>query len=210
MKVNISGVVAENRTPISLVGSSLGTQFFQIESREAFPKFAEKKHEVEMAGNVELIVNRSPLRYRMVGKDILNISVEENLAGQPVLVINKHKDNDIESDVTIPISSNATAYSEFSRDAIGQALKGDKSKIFADPEKLAHILNDLNREEISRIEATISFLEKAKQGCIGAMSENTKKASDYKNEIIGSQNIKPETSTRESGVDGLVVNIHED
>ena len=210
MKVNISGVVAENRTPISLVGSSLGTQFFQIESREAFPKFAEKKHEVEMAGNVELIVNRSPLRYRMVGKDILNISVEENLAGQPVLVINKHKDNDIESDVTIPISSNATAYSEFSRDAIGQALKGDKSKIFADPEKLAHILNDLNREEISRIEATNSFLEKAKQGCIGAMSENTKKASDYKNEIIGSQNIKPENSTRESGVDGLVVNIHED
>lgn len=210
MKVNISGVVAENRTPISIVGSSLGTQFFQIESREAFPKFAEKKREVEMAGNVELIVNRSPLRYRMVGKDILNISIEENLAGQPVLVINKHKDNDIESDVTIPISSNTTAYSEFSRDAIGQALKGDKSKIFADPEKLAHILNDLNREEISRIEATISFLEKAKQGCIGAMSENTKKASDYKNEIIGSQNIKQENSTREGGVDGLVVNIHED
>lgn len=205
--INLSSVVSQNRVTLSTVGSALGTQFFQIESREAWPKFAEKKREVEINGNVELIPNRSPLRYRMVGKDVLNVSVEENLAGQPVLIINKHKDNDLEADVVIPISQNTSNYSDLTKDAIKQALQGDKSKIFSDPEKLANVLNDLNREEIKRIEAVIAFLEKAKQGCQCAISENTKKATDYKNELT---HTTISSTTDNSGVDGLIVNVSEE
>lgn len=213
VEVNLQTVVANNRAPISLMGSGLGTQFFQVDPRESWPNHAEDKARVIAEGNVELIVNRSPMRYRMVGKDIMNVSIETNVSGQAVLVINKHADNCLEADVTIPIGKDMSKCSAITKEALKQALHGDKSKIFADPQKLATVLNDLNRQEIARIDGLINILQKAKQGCESAITENEKKATDYKAEVVKSEpqiDLTGNGCQRAAGLDGVVVNVHTD
>ena len=53
-------VVANNRKPVSILGSFLGTQYYKPEARATWPDFERVKMNVEQAGNVDLIVNRTP------------------------------------------------------------------------------------------------------------------------------------------------------
>jgi predicted DNA-binding protein YlxM (UPF0122 family) len=207
MELNIQTqtTIAQNRAILSVMGSSLGKQIYQVSPRESFPDHAKKVAAIAAAGNVELTVNRTPMRYHMFGIDVANVSVEENVANQTVLLINKKDDGT--ADITLPISNDMTKYSDVTKDAIKQAIKGDKTKVFANPAKLAMFLNEINRAEISRIEKLIEALEKAKQGIKSAIAENEKKSADYDREIADSTPKVDLTVNTDSGVQ---VNISTD
>lgn len=205
MEVNIQTTIAQNRAILSTMGSTLGKQIYQVSPRESFPDHAKKVAAIAAAGNVELTVNRTPMRYHMFGIDVANVSVEENVANQPVVLINKKDDGT--ADISIPISNDMTKYSDVTKDAIKQAIKGDKTKVFANPAKLTTFLNEINRAEVSRIENLIKDLEKAKQGIVSAIAENEKKSAAYDREIADSTPKVDLTVNTDSGVQ---VNISTD
>lgn len=179
--INISTSVAANRAMLSIMGSGLGHQFFQISPREAFPEYKKKIASVAEGGNVEICLNRTPMRYHIFSHDIINVGVEENIAGQPIVYINKRAEG--QYDVAIPFTNDMTKYSDVTVDGIKQAIKGDKTKIFANPKKLSSFLNELNKVEADRCRALIKELEKAIQGCESAIVENEKKAAEYERQL---------------------------
>ena len=85
MNINISTTVANNRTPISMIGSNLGKQFFQVEVRDCWPNFEAEKNAVQMENNQKLILNRSPHRYCIKSKDILSIALGTDVTDNPVV-----------------------------------------------------------------------------------------------------------------------------
>jgi hypothetical protein len=177
-----SGVIASNRKPISIVGSNLGGQYFNASAREAWPNYAEEKLNVEKGNNVELILNRSPRRYRMKGYDITSVIIAKDATGADKVFINK----DQESEVSIPIAAGMEKIGFVTDDAIARALRGDKSMIFANAEKLAQQLNNYNMDEIHRLKAIIDRCNRMIQQIESSVAENNKKVNDYKRELLSS------------------------
>jgi hypothetical protein len=177
-----SGVIASNRKPISIVGSNLGGQYFNASAREAWPNYAEEKLNVEKGNNVELILNRSPRRYRMKGYDITSVIIAKDATGADKVFINK----DQESEVSIPIAAGMEKVGFVTDDAIARALRGDKSMIFANAEKLAQQLNNYNMDEIHRLKAIIDRCNRMIQQIESSVAENNKKVNDYKRELLSS------------------------
>lgn len=183
-EVNLS-VVAENCVPVSNMGSMLGKKFFQVETRVYDPEYKKVIAEATQNKNATLTLNRVPMRYCITGTRILDVSLEPGLIeGTTVLRINKHEDGS--ADITIPVDHDMDKYSQVTREAIREALNGDKSKIFANPAKLAAVLNELNLIEVRNLEAVKAVCEKAIQQCRSAISANDKKVSTYNAEIEGS------------------------
>lgn len=177
-----SGIIASNRKPISIVGSNLGGQYFNTSAREAWPNYAEEKLNVEKGNNVELILNRSPRRYRMKGYDITSVIIAKDATGADKVFINK----DQESEVSIPIAAGMEKVGFVTDDAIARALRGDKSMIFANAEKLAQQLNNYNMDEIHRLKAIIDRCNRMIQQIESSVAENNKKVNDYKRELLSS------------------------
>lgn len=183
MKINVeSDVIASNRKPISIVGSNLGGQYFNASAREAWPNYAEEKLNVEKGNNVELILNRSPRRYRMKGYDITSVIIAKDATGADKVFINK----DEESEVSIPIAAGMEKVGFVTDDAIARALRGDRSMIFANAEKLAQQLNNYNMDEIHRLKAIIDRCNRMIQQIESSVAENNKKVNDYKRELLSS------------------------
>lgn len=201
---NIDVVIAQNRGTLGIMGSTLGKQVFQVNPRESFPEFEKTKASVAAAGNQDLITNRTPMRYHIFGVDVHNVAVEENIAGQAVVLINKREDGT--SDISIPISGDMNKFSNITKEAIKQAIKGDKTKVFANPKKLAAFLNEINNAEVTRIDALIEKLQKAKQGIITAISENNKKAEVFERELLESTP-KVDLVENAAAEDGIQVDI---
>lgn len=177
-----SGIIASNRKPISIVGSNLGGQYFNASAREAWPNYAEEKLNVEKGNNVELILNRSPRRYRMKGYDITSVIIAKDATGADKVFINK----DQESEVSIPIAAGMEKVGFVTDDAIARALRGDKTMIFANAEKLAQQLNNYNMDEIHRLKAIIDRCNRMIQQIESSVAENNKKVNDYKRELLSS------------------------
>ena len=86
-------------------------------------------------------------------------------------------------EAVIPITTDMSVYSNSSDDAIlGAALKGDKSKIFADPDSLVEKMNTLNDNEITRIDRLIESLQKQRKLIIDTKNSNIDKARRYRQE----------------------------
>lgn len=194
-------VVAQNRAPISTMGSMLGKKYFQAETRVYDPDYKKVIAEAAKNGNGQLTLNRTPNRYCITSTDILNVSIEPGLVtGTTVLQINRREDGT--ADITIPVDQNMAKYSEVTREAIREALNGDKSKIFANPEKLAAVLNELNNIEIQNLEAVKAICDKAIQQCRSAISANDKKVQTYISEIEDS------TVVHVASAPSVIVDVH--
>ncbi len=201
-KVNVA-IVAANRKPISMIGSSLGTQFFQAEARASIPEFEKLKLTVEQNNNVDFCLNRTPRRYRMTGHDILGANVEEDAIGTTKVILNKGFD----SQVSIPVVAGMERIGIVTEDALGKALRvkpGEPNNyIFSDAKKLATQLNQYNLDEKARLTRMIEVLTKCVSQLDSAIAENNKKADQYQNEIIQST---PETLPNTE----IVVNVGDD
>lgn len=201
MEITVSAsTLASNRKPISMVGAQLGGQYFNASAREAWPEFDKQKLAVEQGGNVDIIINRSPRRYRMVGHDVLCVCVCKDATGADKLFINK----DTDDEVSIPIAPGMEKFGVVTDEVIARALRGDKSVVLANATKLAAKLNAFNNDEKNRLIALRERIDKMIQQINCTIDENNKKAETYEKEILNSTPVlNPAAKTTCAG--GIVV-----
>lgn len=181
--ININTVV-NNRKAISVVGSALGTQYFKASARAGWTDFDKDAAAVKAGGDVDLILNRTPRRYRLRGTDVYSMQIGTDGSGSTVVFINK----DSEDELVIPISADMTHAGIVTEDAVGKALRGDSSVFFQDPRKLAKTLNNYNLAEKQKVEGLIKKLQKIVTGLDSTIKENETKAEKFFAELTSSVN----------------------
>ena len=181
LEENVLNAISNNRKNLAIVGSNLGGQFHQVDVRPSIPNFDDEASRIASEGNVELFFNRTPKRYRMVSRDIINIGTKADVTNQPIVYINQ--DENGLSEVQIPFSSDMNEFASINDNALKEAIKGDKSKIFADPDKLVPQLNAINNKEIRNIEHLEKILGKIKKQIEDTIAENNRKVITYKREL---------------------------
>jgi hypothetical protein len=83
----------------------------------------------------------------------------------------------------IPVTGDMRLDSDASDDTIlAEALKGDKSKIFADADTIVDKLNTLNDNEIARVDKLIQKLQGWRKLIIDTKNSNIDKARKYRQE----------------------------
>lgn len=193
-------VIANHRKPISIIGGTLGTQYQTAEARTAWPDFDKQKLEIENSGNVGLILNRAPRRYRMVGHDIVSVQLGKDATGANKVYINK----DMDGEISIPVAPNMEKVGEVNDNALGEALRGNKDIFFANGRKLADTLNGYNNDEKRRLIGLRQNIDKMIQQIDSAIVENNKKAEIYERELVESTPSHDPTNT------GVTIVVKED
>ena len=181
-KVNVT--VEAYRPDLRIIGGTLGTQFFKPEARAAILDFDKRKLEVERNGNVDLILNRTPRRFRVVGHDILGAQFVNEPLGDgyvPKVILNK----DTEDEVSISLSADGKTFSNVTEDALNKALTGEgQNIIFSDAKKLVEKINVLNYDEKERLVKVREEINKAIAQVESAINENNKKAKEYYDQLL--------------------------
>lgn len=178
INVNIvETTIKSNRTPLSMLGAKMfGQDVFTPQTRMFNPDHDKVLEQAKQSSNVNLVLNRSPRRFSIGYITIESMATKQNAIGDVVCRLNEGTDNQID----IPLGENSTKFGETTEEAVQNALKDKNSKaVFSDPKDLGGILNDLNRGEISRLDAMIEQLQKAKAQCVSAISANEKIIADY-------------------------------
>ena len=183
-KVDLSKVAESCRPDLRIIGGTLGTQFFKPEARAAILDFEKRKVEVERNGNVDLILNRTPRRFRVVGHDILSVQLANGALGDAKVILNK----DTEDEVSVSISTDGKTFSNVTEDALNKALTGDKNIIFADAKKLIEQVNILNYDEKERLVKIREEINKAIAQVDSAINENNKKSKEYYDQLTKGTN----------------------
>ena len=181
MKENVLNAITNNRKNLAKIGANLGGQFHQVENLPCIINFDDEAARIASEGNLELYFNRTPRRLRMMSRDIINIGTKADITDQPIVYINQDEKGIPE--IQIPFSSDMEEFAAISDNALKEAIKGDKSKIFANPETLATQLNAVNYKEIHSIEILQKALDKIKKAIEDTIAENTKKVIAYKHEL---------------------------
>lgn len=199
VEVNMS-VVASNRKPISMIGANLGGKIFKPSAREAWANFDNEKKEIEANDNTELILNRSPRRYRMNDINILSVGIHKDATGTNKVFFNEGTDTEF----AIPVAAGMERFGVVTDSAIADALRGDTSKIFADPRKLTTVLNTFNRDERTRLVNLKSKIEKMIQQLDTVISDNDSKVQTYERELRESTPVIDPAATRNVGTTIIV------
>ena len=201
LKVNAT-VVASHRRALSNVGKTFGGQFFRVSQEDTNPRQAQDV--VDSDNNLDLVLNRSPRRFKMVGTDIVAVEIGEDAQGASMVYINRGRkkqvgDKVFSQEAILPVSNDMRIDSDAADDTVlSEALKGDKSKIFADPEMLVEKMNILNDNEIARVDKLIQKLNGYRKLIIDTKNSNIDKARKY----------RAERTTDSTGT--VVVNVQED
>ena len=178
-KANLNKVAESCRSDLRIIGGTLGTQFFKPEARAAILDFEKRKIEVERNGNVDLSLNRTPRRFRVVGHDILSVQLVNGALGDAKVVLNK----DTEDEVSVSIDTDGKTFSNVTEDALNKALTGDKNIIFADAKKLIAQVNVLNYDEKERLIKVREEINKSIAQVESAINENNKKEKEYYDQL---------------------------
>lgn len=187
LKVNAT-VVASHRRALSNVGKTFGGQFFRVNQEDTNLRQAQDVVDSENNNNLDLVLNRSPRRFKMVGTDIVAVEIGEDAQGASMVYINRGRkkqvgDKVFSQEAIIPVSSDMRVDSDASDDTIlAQALSGDKSKIFADADLPTEKMNILNDNEIARIDKLIQKLQAWRKMIIDTKNSNVDKARKYRAE----------------------------
>lgn len=182
-KIDLKKVIENNRPNLNAFGgASFGSKYFKTEARASIINYEEMKRNIETTGNVDFIVNRTPLRIKIKDYDIQAIALKNDAAGAAQLVLN----GDLDGEVRIPYSmhNNKPAFSSVTDDALHKALHGDNSVIFSDANKLCDQVNALNVAEKQRLMKLIDDIKKWIQGIDNVIIENKKKADEYYKQLV--------------------------
>lgn len=198
-EINLNLAIANNRRPLSLVGSTLGAQYAKPEAVSCLPDYDKKIAEAKTSGDLQLVLNRPPRKLRIRTEDIVSAEITADLDGTIVVIINKDK----ESELRIPVSADMTKAGIVTDDAVRKALKGEKNLFFNDVKKLTSLLNNLNQNELNRIDSVIADLQLAKKRIESAIAESSKKAEQYEQESGKSSR----TSVLENGNGSVEINV---
>lgn len=191
LKVNAS-VVASHRRALSNVGKTFGGQYFRASQEDCNLRQEQDILDSESNNNLDLVLNRSPRRFKQVGTDIVAVEVGEDAQGASNVYINRGRkkqvgDKVFSQEAIIPITGDMRLESDASDDTIlAEALKGDKSKIFADPNQLTEKLNILNDNELARVDKMIQKLQQWRKMIIDTKNSNIDKARKYNSERTAS------------------------
>lgn len=191
LKVN-AAVVAANRRALNNVGKSFGGQFFRANQEDTNPRQSQDVIDSENNNNLDLVLNRSPRRFKIVGTDIIAVEIGEDAQGASMVYINRGRkkqvgDKVFSQEAILPVTGDMRLDSDASDDAVlAEALKGDKSKIFADPDQLIEKLNTLNDNEIVRLDKIIQKLQGYRKVIIDTKNSNIDKARKYRSERTAS------------------------
>lgn len=184
VKISIQSEVAKHRVPASIIGSTLGHQFCKPEAHACIKEFEKRVAEAAAAGNMDILPNRAPRKFRVKTFDVLNV-VADVVRGETGIVINKGIES---SEVFLPFNEDMTQVGKMTSDAFMKALKGvDKNIIFSDVKATVDEANAYNNDEIKRIERAIKMLEDAKKNILSAIGENNAKAKSYLQELADSK-----------------------
>lgn len=181
INVNIvETTIKSNRTPLSMLGARMfGQDVFTPQTRFFNPDHDKVLEQAKQCSNISLVLNRSPRRFAIGYITIESMVTKQDAIGDVVCRLNEGTDNQID----IPLGENSTKFGETTEEAVQNALKDKNSKaVFSDPKDLCSILNDLNRGEISRLDAVIEQAQKAKAQCMSAIAANEKIVADYERE----------------------------
>lgn len=187
LKVNAT-VVASHRRALSNVGKTFGEQFFRVSQEDTNPRQAQDIVDSENNNNLDLVLNRSPRRFKQSGTDIVAVEIGEDAQGASMVYINRGRkkqvgDKVFSQEAILPVSNDMRVDSDASDDTVlAEALKGDKSKIFADPEMLTEKMNILNDNEIARVDKLIQKLQAWRKMIIDTKNSNIDKARRYRAE----------------------------
>lgn len=186
INVNIvETTIKSNRTPLSLLGGRMfGQDVFTPQTRMFNPDHDKVLEQAKQGSNVNLVLNRSPRRFAIGYITIESMATKQNSIGDVVCRLNEGTDHQID----IPLCENSTKFGETTEEAVQNALKDKNSKaVFSDPKDLSGILNDLNRGEITRLDAIIEQAQKAKAQCLSAIAANEKIVADYERQKADSK-----------------------
>ena len=195
LQVN-AAVVASHRRALNNVGKTFGGQFFRVNQEDTNPAHAQEVINSESNNNLDLVLNRSPRRFKIVGTDIVAVEIGEDAQGASMVYINRGRkkivgEKTFSQEAVIPVTADMRVDSEANDVVLAEALKGDKSKLFADPDAITEKMNVLNDNEIVRIDKLIAALQKQKQMIINTKNSNIEKARKYRAE----RTAQPETVT---------------
>lgn len=181
-KTTIKSAVEQRRQPIGTLGSNLGGAYFTVGAKETWPKFQESKIAIEQNGNNDLIINRSPRRFAISDHLILEQKVEVNdIDGTVSVVFNPNTKDEARAAVV----AGGTGYGIATGDAVNKALRGEDC-IFVDATGLCKKANELNKNELTRVEALIKALESQRDAIKSTIAANKEKADLYVRTIVDS------------------------
>ena len=194
--VNITpAVISQNVQLISKIGSNLGTQFCKVDVRMAWAGgqdgFERDKAAIETGEKKGFILNRSPRRFCM--KSFLvagTILTKDPVSDEMGIAVNPHEDGSC--DLFLPINeSTLKRMGKTTREAIAEAIKGEKDHFFLDAKSLATVLNEAISHEISNLEDIITKCQKMVNTLKGDKVDNENKAKLINDAWINSA-IKPD------------------
>ena len=122
LRVNAT-VVASHRRALSNVGKTFGGQFFRANQEDTNPRQAQDVIDSENNNNLDLVLNRSPRRFKQVGTDIVAVEIGEDAQGASMVYINRGRkkqvgDKVFSQEAIIPVSDDMRVDSDASDDAI--------------------------------------------------------------------------------------------
>ena len=187
LQVNAT-VVASHRRALSNIGKTFGGQFWRASQEDTNIRQAQDVLDSESNNNLDLVLNRSPRRFKANGTDIVAVEIGDDAQGASMVYINRGRkkivgDKEFSQEATIPVSSDMRIDADASSDVVlRQALEGDRTKLFADPNSIVEKLNTLNDNEITRIDAMIGRLKKWREMIVNTKNSNIEKARRYTQE----------------------------
>ena len=191
LEVN-AAVVASHRQVLANIGKSFGGQFWRATQEDTNPLQAREVIDSENNNNLDLVLNRSPRRFKVNGTDIVAVEIGIDAQGASMVYLNRGRkkvvgDKEFSQEATIPVSSDMRIDSDATVDGVlKQALDGDRTKLFADPNVLVEKLNALNDNEITRIDALMAKLKKQREMIVNTKNSNIEKARKYMQEKTSS------------------------
>lgn len=211
VEINLNEVIANTRQSASFIGSLLGKTFGKVECQPTWPggkdKFEEAKN-LAAASNT-LMVNMSPKRYTIRLIDIKGVNyVTEGLGDSQHVAIAVNLKENGESDFKCPLNGMNPIVAEKSmRDAINDALRGTGKNFFVAIDETVSVLNEANKGTLAEIDALIKTLNSQRQSVETAISENLRKAAEYKRQWSESKIDNLEIKGNVGDADAII-NVH--
>lgn len=184
LEVN-AAVVASHRQVLANIGKSFGGQFWRASQEDTNLTQARDVLDSESNNNLDLVLNRSPRRFKANGTDIVAVEIGTDAQGASMVYLNRGRkkvigNKEFSQEAIIPVSSDMRIDADASSDGVlKQALDGDRTKLFADPNTIVEKLNTLNDNEIARIDALMDRLKKWREMIVNTKNSNIEKARKY-------------------------------
>lgn len=169
-----------------------GAQYFTVDAKDVDKTFKERKEQIlSNPKSPELILNRSPRMILVTGHSIVSQRFSNDAEGNSVVIFNEGLGDEAQA----AIVAGGTNFGQTTDDAMRDAIHGEL-RIFADIKKTATKANQLNQNELDRLAALKTSIERQMDSLRSVIAANRKKMDDYA-AVLNS--VKPEVDITSGG-----------